>query len=442
MFDSLGEKFISIFSKFSSKSVLTAENLQDAVNEIRLALLDADVQYSIAKKFVLRIKEKAQGTELLKSVEPGQQFVKIVHDELVALMGNDEEELAFAKRPAALLLVGLQGSGKTTACAKLCHYLLKKKQVAKPLLVACDLQRPAAVDQLKMLADQVNVPLFSLPGETRPLEVAKKSMQFARVNNHDLVLIDTAGRLHVDQELMQEITELTQLVQPEHVLYVANAATGQDAVRSATAFTSSLQVTGVILTMLDGTARGGAALSIREATNCPLRFEGVGEHIDDFQLFNPKSMADRILGMGDTINLIRKVEEHFKAEEAEAIEKKLRTASFTYEDYVSYLQAIKKMGSMKSILKMIPGASSLRSMDFDEKTLYSARAMIQSMTVDERQEKCELSMNRRRRIARGSGHSFEDVNRMIKAFNKCKELISSLPNKKQLKKMMGGLLWR
>jgi signal recognition particle subunit SRP54 len=306
-----------VFSKLTGKKRLTEENIADAVNEVRLALLEADVNYSVTKTLVKQIKEKVLGEQVIKSVTPGQQFIKIVHDELIALMGGQEEALHLSGQPSIIMLCGLQGSGKTTQCAKLAKYLKKNGKIKNPLLAACDLQRPAAIEQLKTLGQQIGVPVFSLAGEKDPINVAKQALNQAKEGQHDVLIVDTAGRLHIDEELMAQLEKMKNILQPQEILFVANATTGQDAVNIATEFNKRLAVTGTILTMLDGNTRGGAAISIREVTGKPLKFEGVGERLDDLQVFNPNSMADRILGMGDTINLVKKAQEHLNEDEAQ-----------------------------------------------------------------------------------------------------------------------------
>lgn len=438
----LTEKMQGLYSKLAGKSKLTEENIAEAVSEVRMALLEADVNYSVTKTLVKKVKEKALGDEVLKSVSPGQQFIKVVHDELIALMGGVEPELELNGKPAVIMMCGLQGSGKTTHVAKLAKYLKKKGKCQNPLLVACDLQRPAAVLQLHTLGDQIGVTVFSLDGEKDPVKIAKLSMAKAKDDGHDLVIIDTAGRLHIDEEMMNQLEKVKEVVKPDEILFVANATTGQDAVNVAAEFNKRVSITGSILTMLDGNTRGGAAISIREVTGKPLKFEGIGEKVDDIQVFNPRSMADRILGMGDTINLVKKAEEHMNQDDAKKMEQKLRTATFTYEDYLSQIQMVKKMGSLKGLLGMLPGMSSLQSMDFDEKDFFKVEAIIQSMTLSERTEKDELVVPRRKRIADGSGTSIEDVNKLVKSFKKAKQFFKNMPNMKQLEKMMGGALWR
>jgi signal recognition particle subunit SRP54 len=441
MLGNLTAKFQGVFSKLSGKKRMTEENLSDSVNEVRLALLEADVNYSVAKTLVKRVKEKSLGEEILKSVTPGQQFIKIVHDELVSLMGGEEEKLALNGKPSVIMLCGLQGSGKTTQCAKLANYLKKNNECRNPLLVACDLQRPAAVEQLKILGQQSHIPVFYIEGESDPLKVAKAALNRAKEDKRDLIIVDTAGRLHIDDELMKQLQKMKEILSPDEILFVANAATGQDAVNIATEFNKKIEFTGTILTMLDGNTRGGAAISIREVTGKPLKFEGIGERLEDIQIFNPKSMADRILGMGDTINLVKKAQEHFTEKEAESLEKKMRSATFTYEDYVKQIQTIKKMGPLKGLLSMLPGASQMPLDSFNEQEFMKTEAMILSMTPEERAEKCELTPSRRKRIAKGSGVPTQSVDKLVKSFKNMKQFFKNMPNMNQLEKMMGGL-WR
>ena len=432
MFGALSEKFRQIFTSFAGKKVLTEENISDALREVRLALLDADVNYGIASQFVRQVKEKALGEAVTKSVTPDQQFFKIVHDELVALMGADEPLLDLTGKPAVILLCGLQGSGKTTQCAKLAAYLQKKEPNKKILLAACDLQRPAAILQLKKLAQQINVPVVSIEGENDPRKVAKLAQQEAKAQGVDFLIVDTAGRLHLDDLLMQELAEMKKMLAPQEILFVASAATGQEAVKVAREFDEKVGLTGTILTMLDGSARAGAALSIREVTKKPLKFEGIGEKIGDLQLFNPHSMADRILGMGDVINLVKRAEEHVSEEESEKLEKKLRKASLTYDDYLKQMGMIKKMGSFSSLFKMLPGFSDAEEeIGHTEQEFKKSEAMILSMTFDERLEKVELVPSRRRRIALGSGNSVDDVNRMVKNFKRLKQMLPSMMKGKE-----------
>lgn len=438
----LTDKMKETFSKLMREKKLTEENISDAVSEVRLALLEADVNYAVAKAFVKRVKERTIGDKVIGSVSAGQQFIKLVHDELVQLMGGGESTLNLTSKPSIILMCGLQGSGKTTHTAKLARYLRKKNLSSNPLVAACDLQRPAAVEQLKTLAAAAGTAFFSLPGEQDPLKVARAALEFARANHHDVLIIDTAGRLQIDAELMEQLSQIKKALNPNEVIFVANATTGQDAVNVAAEFNEKIGVTGSILTMLDGNTRGGAAISIREVTGKPLLFEGIGEKIDDMQLFNPQSMADRILGMGDTINLVKKAQEHISEEDAKSLEQKMRTASFTYEDFLSQIQMVKKMGSLKGLLGMLPGMSQMKDLPLDEKDFYKTEAIIHSMTKGERSERCELTPPRRKRLAAGSGTSIEDVNKLVKSFKNAKQFFKNMPNMKQLQKMMGGSLWR
>jgi len=442
MFETLTNKFTALFSSLAGKKTLTEENIAEAVREVRLALLDADVNYTVAGNFVKKVKEKILGELLIKSVSPEQQFIKVVHEELVQLMGCNEEPLEIKAAPTVILLCGLQGSGKTTHCAKLAAYLKKKEFNKKVLVAACDLQRPAAVEQLKRLTLSIEVPLFTIENETNPVKVAKQALEKAKKECFDVLIVDTAGRLHVDDLLMNELEEIKKVINPHEILFVANATTGQDAVKTAEEFDKRLSITGTILTMLDGNARAGAAISIREITQKPLKFEGIGEKLTDFQPFHPKSMADRILGMGDVINLVRKAQENINEKESAELEKKFKKASFTYNDYLRQMGMMKKMGSFKSLLKMVPGLPDLGSLEMSEKEFSKLEAMILSMTLSEREEKVELEPSRRRRIANGSGTTIDDVNRMVKGFKKLKQFMKEMPSMKQA---LGGKkenLWR
>ncbi len=442
MFGALTQKLQGVFAKLGGKRKLNEENISEAVGEVRLALLEADVNYGVTKTLIKRVKEQALGDAVISSVTPGQQFIKVVHDELMALMGGSEATLELKGKPAVIMLCGLQGSGKTTHCAKLARYLKKEKLAHKPLLAACDLQRPAAVEQLTILGQQAGVPVFSLPGEKDPLKVVKAALKEAEANDYDVLIVDTAGRLHIDEEMMQELERVRNFLNPSEVLFVANATTGQDAVNVAAEFNKRVAITGSILTMLDGNTRGGAAISIREVTGKPLKFEGIGERLEDLQLFHPQSMADRILGMGDTINLVKRAQEHIDEEQAQDLEAKIRKASFTYDDYVRQIQSVKKMGSIKSLLGMLPGMSNMGNLDIDDKEFTKIEAIILSMTTAERMEKVELVPARRKRIATGSGTKIEDVNKLVKSFKQAKQFFKNLPAKKNIEKMLGGALWR
>lgn len=438
MFGALTEKFQQMFSGLVGKKSLTEANIGDAVRDVRLALLDADVNYAVVSQFVKKVKEKALGEAVIKAVDPGEQLIKVVHEELVLLMGSEQRDLELKKAPAIILLCGLQGSGKTTHAAKLASFLQKKPHNKRVLLAACDLQRPAAVDQLKKLGTQIDVPIFSLEGEKNPTRVAKEARIKAAREGFDVLIIDTAGRLHVDADLMEELKQIKAVTEPQEILFVASAATGQDAVKTAQEFDSAVSITGTILTMLDGSARAGAAISICEVTKKPLKFEGIGERIDDLQPFNPESMADRILGMGDVINLVRKAEENIDEKEREALEKKILKAAFTYDDYLKQMGMMRKLGSFKGLLKMMPGMSNLDGINVDEKEFDKMEAMIRSMTRSEREEKVELVPSRRRRIATGSGTKVDDVNRMVKGFKRVKQFCKEMPQLKQQMEKKGG----
>lgn len=441
MFGNISEKLSKVFSNLARTKKINEDNISEAVREVRLALLDADVNYNVVKNLIKKVKEKALGDEVLKSVTPAQQFIKIVHDELVALMGGGEAKLSFTGKTSVLMLVGLQGTGKTTQAAKLANYIRKKEQNKRPILVACDLKRPAAVLQLKTLATEIGIPFFSIEGEKNPLVVAKAGLKHAEAIGCNVCIIDTAGRLHIDEELMDELVSLKKALLPEEILFVAPATLGQDAVKTATEFNQRLEISGAILTMVDSEARAGAALSILEVTGKPIKFEGVGEKVDDLQLFDARSCADRILGMGDTINLVKKAEEVISEEEVEKLEEKMRKASFTYEDYLKQMQAVKKMGSLKKLMKMLPGASKFADFDLPEKDFFKIESIILSMTPRERQEKDDITLGRAKRIARGSGTEISDVNKLKKSFTRSKDFFKHMSNNKKFEKMQGDL-WR
>lgn len=453
MFGSFTDKFQRFFSQLAGQKTLSEEAIADAVREVRLALLEADVNYSVASEFVKRVKEKCVGTAALKKVLPGQQFIQQVHVELVALMGGEESPLRLDGAPAVILLAGLQGAGKTTTCVKLAHYIQKKQQ-KRVLMVACDLQRPAAVEQLKKLGAEAAIDVWSLEGATDPLKVAEEARKEAFRKKYDVLLVDTAGRLHVDEELMQQLERLKALLDPKEVLFVANGASGQDAVKAAAAFNQRVEVTGTILTMLDSNARAGAAISIREVTGKPLKFEGIGEKMADFQVFNPHSMADRILGMGDVINLVKRAQENFDEEQEKELEKKFKQASFTYDDYLKQMGRVRKMGSLKSLFKMMPGFGSMGDFEMSDQEFRKMESVILSMTPEERQEKVELEHPRRRRVSKGSGVPLDDVNRLVKGFKRVKQLFKNMPDMKssgkkldlsdlnELKKQFEGKTWR
>ncbi len=441
MFTTLTEKFQSLFQGLHGKQVLDEESIAEASREVRLALLDADVNYAVVSQLVKSVKEKLAATKIPKESSAREFFAKIMHEELVQIMGGEEPTLNIGKSPSCIMMCGLQGAGKTTQSAKLAAYLQKKPYNKSVMLAACDLQRPAAVLQLTRLGEQIGVPVFSIEGCKDPLEVAKGAIKAAVEARVDVLIVDTAGRLHIDQELMDELRTLRKHLDPSELLFVASSMIGQDAVKTACEFDKQIGITGTILTMLDGSARAGAALSICEVTKKPLKFEGIGEKIDEFQLFNPKSMADRILGMGDLINLARKMEAQQTEEEKEALNEKVRKASFTYDDFLSQMGKMQKMGSIKGLLKMLPGAANFAGLETSESEFKKFKAMIESMTPAERREDVEFSLPRRMRVAKGSGNSVDDLNRMVKGFKRLKEMMKSLPMmQKQMAKQFSGKL--
>ena len=448
MISALTDKLQNLITSFVKNKTLTEENLSKATSEIRLALLEADVNYSVTSSFVKRVKQRVLGEKVIKSVSPKQQFIKIIHDELVTLMGGEEKQIDLSKKPTVIMLCGLQGSGKTTQVVKLAHFLRKKHR--KILLAACDLQRMAAIDQLKQLGAENDFPVFYLEGEKSGCMVAKKALEKAINDKYDLLIIDTAGRLHVDESMMGELLEIKEKVNPSEILFVANATTGQDAVKAAKAFDEKVAITGSILTMLDGDARAGSAISIAEVTKKPLLFEGIGERVDDLQPFHPESMANRILGRGDLINLVRKAENAALEENELQRKSSLKIKNFSYEDYLSHMGMIKKMGSLKGLMKMIPGMSSFGDLAPAESEMKKIEAIIYSMTVKERREDLDICYMRRKRLAKGSGTSLDDVNRMVKGFKRIKQLMKNMPkkglkgmmpNRKDIQNQLGGKLW-
>jgi len=423
MFNQLTEKFQSLFSKFSREKNFTEDNIKDAVKDVRLALLDADVNFKVASALVKKIKEKIVGTQVEKGLNTADAFIAIVHEQLTDLMGGQEVLLSFKKKQTKILLCGLQGSGKTTTCAKLALFIkqMEKKSVS---LVALDLKRPAAIQQLQILGKEADVAVFTLDGEADPVKVAKQALSI----DTDVVIYDTAGRQNLDDELMEELFEIKNIVNPDYVFFVANCASGQMAVTVAKSFDEKIAISGSILTMLDGSSRAGAAISIKEVTKKPLFFEGVGEKIRDFQVFNPKSMADRILGMGDVINLVKKMKQEISEEESEEMEEKMRKASFTYDDFLKQMKMMKRLGSFKGIMKMMPNmGGKLPDTSESEAEMKKFEAVIYSMTPKERHGRDELSMGRRKRVASGSGVLLGDVNKLIKKFNQMKELVKQMP---------------
>jgi signal recognition particle subunit SRP54 len=434
MFSQLGDKLQDIFKDLRGHGTISEANVSEAMRQVRLALLEADVDYQVAKNFVARVKEKALGEEVLRSVTPGQQIVKIFHDELATLLGGDSEPLNLAK-PARILMVGLNGAGKTTSSAKLANYL--KKQGRVPLLIASDLQRPAAIEQLATLGKQVGIPVYTpLSDEKDVRRSAAASLEWAAEQNGNVQIFDTAGRQEIDTALIEEIKRLKEFLQPQEVLLVADAATGQQAVSVATHFHEALGITGIVLTKLDGDARGGAALSMREVTQRPIKFAGVGEKLDQFEAFVPDRMAGRILGMGDIVGLVEKAAEAIDEEEAARMEQKLRTASFDFNDFLAQFKMMRKLGPLESIIGMLPGASNLKGMNIDEKQLKRTEAIVLSMTNEERKRPDILNARRRQRIARGSGSSVTEVNDLLQRFNQMRKLMK---NAGKMKRMMARM---
>ena len=422
MFEGLTEKLERSFKILKGQGYITEINVAETVKEVRKALLDADVSYKIAKDVTNDIKEKAIGQKILTSVSPSQLMVKIVHDELAELMGGEHSEINIKGNPAVVLIAGLQGSGKTTFSAKLANFL-KTKKGKTVMLVAGDVYRPAAIDQLKVLGEQVGVEVYSEEGNKNPVQIAENAIAKARRDGKNVVIIDTAGRLAVDEEMMNEIAKIKETVNPQETLFVVDSMTGQDAVNTAKAFNDRLDFDGVVLTKLDGDTRGGAALTIRTVVEKPIKFVGLGEKMDALDIFYPKRMADRILGMGDIVSLVEKAQEQFDAEEAAKLKRKLAKNEFNYNDFLKQIQQIKKMGSIKDLAKMIPGMNKIDDEDIDEDAFKSIEAIIGSMTPEERENPRLMNGSRKRRIANGSGNSIEEVNRLIKQFDETSKMM-------------------
>lgn len=422
MFQGLGDKLQETFKRLRGKGKLTEADVNEAMREVRMALLEADVNFKVVKDFVSKVKERSVGAEVLESLTPGQQVVKIVNEEMVALMGGVASKITIAsKPPTVILLVGLQGAGKTTHAAKLA--LMLKKQGKRPLLVACDIYRPAAIKQLEVLGEQIKVPVYS-QGQNPPAEIAQASLQHASANGNDVVIVDTAGRLHINEELMAELQEIKAKVKPHEILLVVDAMTGQDAVNVAESFHNELGLDGVILTKLDGDTRGGAALSVKAVTGCPIKFAGVGEKMDALEAFHPDRMASRILGMGDVLTLIEKAQQNFDEKKAQEMEQKLRKAELTLDDFLEQMQQMKKMGPLSSIIEMIPGiGKQLKDVQINEKDMAHVEAIIRSMTAEERRKPVIIKESRKRRIAKGSGTSIQEVGRLIKQFEQMQKMM-------------------
>ncbi len=423
-FEGLSDRLQEVFRKLRGKGRITEQDVKLAMREVRLALLEADVNYKVVKDFVATVSERAVGHEVLQSVTPGQQVIKIVHDEMTRLMGEAENRLIMSpKPPTVFMVVGLQGAGKTTTVAKLAKSLVK--QGRRPLLVACDVYRPAAIKQLQVLGEQVGVPVFSM-GQEDPVKIAAASLEFAHNNSRDIVIVDTAGRLHINQELMDELKNIKEIINPQEILLVVDAMTGQDAVNVAQAFNSDMALTGVILTKLDGDTRGGAALSVKAVTGCPVKLVGMGEKLDALEVFHPDRMASRILGMGDILTLVEKAQDSFDQKQAREMERKIRQQEFTLDDFLQQMQQVRSLGPLEDLLGMIPGmgkhAKSMQG-EIDEKELSHVEAIIKSMTPAERQNPNILNGSRKKRVARGSGTKVQDVNRLVKQFEDARKLM-------------------
>lgn len=442
-FDSLSEKLQNTFKKLKGKGKVGEKDLKDAMREVKLALLEADVNFKVVKDFVKQVSERASGSEVMESLTPAQQVIKIVNEELVSLMGGEASKLEISsKPPTVIMMAGLQGAGKTTTAAKLGGLL--KKQGKRPLLCACDVYRPAAVKQLQVVGEKLELPVYAEEGNTDAVGIAKAGLLHARAHSNDILIIDTAGRLHIDEKLMNELKEISAEVSPTEILLVVDAMTGQDAVNVAEAFNKELEITGVILTKLDGDTRGGAALSVRAVTQKPIKFCGMGEKLTDLEVFHPDRMASRILGMGDMLTLIEKAEQALDMKKAEELEQKLRTQRFTFSDFLDQMQQMRNMGPMQDIIKHLPGVNSeaLKNIDIDEKRLAHIEAIITSMTPRERELTDRLTPSRKERIAKGSGTTMTEVNALLKQFEQMqkmmKQLSGSLKGKKGKRRGMFG----
>lgn len=440
MFESLSDRLEQSFKILKGQGRISEVNIAETLKDVRRALLDADVNYKIAKNFTDTVKEKAIGQKVVQSVKPGEMMVKIVHDQLAELMGGTAEEVDLTGNPAVILLAGLQGSGKTTFAGKLAKFLKKKGR--NPLLVAGDVYRPAAIDQLKVVGEQVETPVYAEEDKKDPVKIARSGIKQARADGHDVVIIDTAGRLAVDEEMMNEVASIKKAVEPNETLFVVDSMTGQDAVNTAKEFNNRLDYEGVILTKLDGDTRGGAALSIRSVVQKPIKFVGTGEKMDNIDVFHPDRMADRILGMGDIVSLVEKAQEQYDTTEARKLNKRIARNEFDFNDFLSQIRQIKKMGNFKDIASMIPGmGKALRNMDMDDDAFKGIEAIIYSMTPEERQNPKILNGNRRKRIAKGSGSNIQEVNRLIKQFTETRKMMKKMKDGggKGMKEMMKNM---
>jgi signal recognition particle subunit SRP54 len=432
-FESLSSRLQNVFSKLRGKGKVSEDDVNEAMREVRLALLEADVNFKVVKDFIAKVKERAIGLDVSKSFTPGMVVIDIVNKELTELMGGTQSKLAKAnKPPTVIMMAGLQGAGKTTTTGKLAKLLQKGNH--KPLLIACDIYRPAAIKQLQVLGEQIKAPVFSMGDQTSPVEIARAGLQHAKENGNDYVIIDTAGRLHIDEELMEELKQIHLTTKPDEVLLVVDSMTGQDAVNVAQSFHEQLELTGVVLTKLDGDTRGGAALSVKAVTGCPIKFAAMGEKIDSLEPFHPERMASRILGMGDMLSLIEKAQSNIDAEKAAEMERKMRTAEFTFDDFLEQMEQVKKLGPLDQIMDMLPGMNKmkgLKDMKVDEKQIGRVEAIVRSMTKEEKQKPELLNHSRRKRVAAGSGTTIVEVNRLIKQFDDMKKMM------KQFSSMMG-----
>ncbi|MCQ2228709.1 MAG: signal recognition particle protein [Bacteroidales bacterium] len=444
MFENLSEKLERSFKVLRGEGKITELNIAETLKDVRKALLDADVNYKVAKQFVDDVKQKAIGQNVLTAVKPGQQMIKIVYDELTALMGGEAQDINLKGNPTVILMSGLQGSGKTTFTGKLGN-LLKTKRGKNPLLVACDVYRPAAIDQLKVLAEQIGTPVYSEEGNQNPIEIAQNAIKQAKTNGNDVVIVDTAGRLAVDEQMMNEIASLKEALQPHEILFVVDSMTGQDAVNTAKEFNDRLDFDGVILTKLDGDTKGGAALSIRNVVNKPIKFIGTGEKIDALDVFHPGRMADRIIGMGDVRTLVERAKAQIDEDEARRLQKKIAKNQFDFNDFLAQIQQIKKMGNLKELASMIPGVGKMiKNVDIDDNAFKSIEAIIYSMTPAERKDPKIIDGKRRQRIAAGSGTNIQEVNRLLKQFEDTRKMMKFMNSGagKNMARMMGGMMNR
>ncbi|KQU60397.1 signal recognition particle [Bacillus sp. Leaf406] len=428
-FEGLADRLQGTIQKIRGKGKISEADVKEMMREVRLALLEADVNFKVVKQFVKKVSERAVGQEVMKSLTPGQQVIKVVKEELTELMGGEQSQIAVSKRPpTVIMMVGLQGAGKTTTTGKLAN-LLRKKHNRNPLLVAADIYRPAAIKQLETVGKQLDLPVFSLGDQVSPVEIAKQAIEKAKEEHHDYVLIDTAGRLHIDENLMGELKDIKELSNPDEIFLVVDAMTGQDAVNVAESFNEALGISGVVLTKLDGDTRGGAALSIRSVTEKPIKFVGMGEKMDALEAFHPERMASRILGMGDVLSLIEKAQANVDEEKAKELEQKMRTMSFTFDDFLEQLGQVKQMGPLDELLKMMPGANKMKGLDklqVDDKQIVHVEAIIQSMSKKEKTNPEVINASRRKRIAKGSGTSIQEVNRLLKQFEDMKKMMKQM----------------